>query len=60
MIKQTHKITTQKLDKILKLKEKGLTLREIGQLSGLTGEGVRYLINRFRKVGSGKTGKTKN
>lgn len=46
-MKQTHKTNTEKLEKILLLKEKGLTLREIGLLVGLTAEGVRYLINKF-------------
>jgi len=50
MKKKTHKINIGKLDKILELRKKGLTLREIGILVGLSNEGVRYLLNRFQKV----------
>ena len=47
MTNKTHKISVAQLDKILALKEKGLALRDIGKLTGLSGEGVRYLINKY-------------
>lgn len=45
--KKTHKTTVGKLDKIIDLKKKGLTLREIGVVVGLSAEGIRYLLNKY-------------
>jgi hypothetical protein len=45
---------TKTLSKVLELDKKDLSLREIAKLTGLTGEGVRYLIKKFgegKKVG---------
>jgi len=51
---------TQKLDKILKLKQKGLSLREIGALVKMSPEGVRNAINKYGWIRGGRLKVNKN
>jgi len=46
-----RQITIKQLEKIIKLRDKGLTLSEIGKLVGLSHETVRKLLARYKKVG---------
>ena len=55
MKKKSYKINTQQLYKILQLREKGLSLREIGKLNGLSAQGVQYLVNKFQRSITNKT-----
>jgi DNA-binding transcriptional regulator GbsR (MarR family) len=47
-------ISVAELYKIIDYQDKGLTLREIGNAIGMSAEGVRLVIKKFRL----KTGKT--
>jgi len=48
--KKTHKITTVELDKIFKLKKQGLSLYDIAKVIGITAEGVRYHLKKYKPV----------
>jgi len=41
-------ISVPELYKIIDYRDKGLTLREIGKAMGISAEGVRYLLKKFR------------
>jgi lambda repressor-like predicted transcriptional regulator len=41
---------TKTLDKIIELKQKGLSLREIGILVKMSPEGVRNTINKYCEI----------
>lgn len=51
MTKKQRKIDTKKLDRIIRLYHKGISLRDIGQLVGISYEGVRYWLHKYQKVG---------
>ncbi len=46
--KKTHKVILTKLDKILELREKGLTLREIGVVVKLSAERIRQILKKYQ------------
>jgi len=41
-------ISIAELYKIIDYRDKGLTLREIAKAIGMSAEGVRYVINKFK------------
>jgi len=45
------KLTIKQLERIIELNDKGLNLREIGKLMGLSHETIRKLLARYKKVG---------
>jgi len=44
---KAHKATAIQIRKMIRLKRKGLTLREIATITGFSQEGVRYILSKF-------------
>ena len=47
-MKGSHRVTTAKLKKILKLYEKGYCFIHIAKITGMSKAGIMYLINEFQ------------
>ncbi len=47
---KTKKITAKEIDKVLELKEKGLSLRDIASVVKISHETVSKIIKKYKKV----------